>query len=281
MRIGKGSDPFGAVIAPIIAALVAKTWGWQAAFIVTGGMGLIFAAVWYRTYRSPDIAGFVSAAELAEIRAGQRPVPVTATSMRAIVTTGRFWAIAVPRFLAEPAWQTFSFWVPLYFAKERGWDLTQIALFAWVPFLAADAGGILGGYMAPWLQRWRGFSLEGSRIAGIWIGAILMIAPGCVGLVASPYAAIALLGIGGFAHQAISVLINTLSADVFPKNHIAKANGLVGMCGWTGGLLFSLLIGQFADTIGFAPLFACLGVFDLIGAIWLLALRRHLTVAEA
>lgn len=272
---------FGAVIAPVMAALLAKHYGWQAAFVVTGGIGLIFAAAWYRWYRSPQDATYVSAEELAEIQDGQRPVPVSATTIRSIIGSSRYWAIAVPRFLAEPAWQTFSFWVPLYFAKERGWDLTQIAMFAWVPFLAADAGGILGGYLAPWLQRWKGLTLEGSRIAGIWIGAVLMIAPGCVGLVASPYAAIGLLAIGGFAHQVISVLINTLSADVFPKSDIAKANGLVGMAGWTGGLLFSLAIGQFADTIGFAPLFACLGLFDLIGAIWLLALRRRLTFAKA
>ncbi len=271
----------GAVIAPVMAALLAKHYGWQAAFVVTGGIGLIFAVAWYRWYRSPQDASYVSAEELAAIQDGQRPVPVSATTIRSIIGSSRYWAIAVPRFLAEPAWQTFSFWVPLYFAKERGWDLTQIAMFAWVPFLAADAGGILGGYLAPWLQRWKGLSLEGSRIAGIWIGAILMIAPGCVGLVASPYAAIGLLAIGGFAHQVISVLINTLSADVFPKSDIAKANGLVGMAGWTGGLLFSLAIGQFADKIGFAPLFACLGLFDLIGAIWLLALRRRLTFAKA
>ncbi len=272
---------FGAVLAPILAALVARIWGWQAAFVATGFLGLVFAFAWFRLYRSPGVASYVSAGELSAIRAGQRPVPVTSTSIGEIVRTPRFWAIAVPRFLAEPAWQTFSFWVPLYFAKERGWDITQIAMFAWVPFLAADAGGILGGYLAPWLQRWRGLRLEDSRIAGICIGAVVMIAPGCVGLAASPYVAIALLAAGGFAHQAISVLINTLSADVFPKENIAKANGLVGMAGWTGGLLFSLAIGQLADSVGFAPLFACLGVFDLLGAIWLVALRRHLVVPAA
>lgn len=271
----------GAVIAPILAALLARNYGWQAAFVVTGAIGLVFAAAWFRYYRSPDQASYVSKEELAEIHDGQRPVEVAATTIGQVVSTGRFWAIAVPRFLAEPAWQTFSFWVPLYFAKERGWDLTHIAMFAWVPFLAADAGGILGGYFAPWLQRTRKVSLEGSRIVGCCIGAVLMIAPGCVGLVASPYWAIALLAIGGFAHQWISVLINTLSADVFPKNHIAKANGLVGMAGWTGGLLFSLAIGQLADRIGFAPLFACLGLFDLIGAAWLVAFRRRLAVAPA
>ena len=266
----------GAVIAPVLAALVAKAYGWQAAFMVTGALGVGFALLWYRTYRSPERAAYITPQELAEIRAGQRPVTVQASTLRAIAGTRRFWAIAVPRFLAEPAWQTFSFWIPLYLAKERGMDITHIALFAWVPFLAADAGGILGGYLAPFLQRWRGLSLEGSRIAGIALGAVLMIGPGCVGLVASPYAAIALLSLGGFAHQVISVLINTLSADVFPKGDIAKANGLVGMAGWTGGLLFSLAIGQLADSIGYAPLFACLGIFDLLGAVWLIAMRRHL-----
>ena len=103
-----------------------------------------------------------------------------------------------------------------------------------------------------------------------------MIAPGCVGLVAGPFAAIALLSIGGFAHQIISVLINTLSADLFPRGDVAKANGLVGMCGWTGGLLFSLAIGQLADRIGFAPLFACLALFDVVGAVWLFVWRGQL-----
>lgn len=271
----------GAVIAPVLAAVVAKVYGWQAAFVVTGALGVLFAAAWYKFYRSPGDASYVTPQELAEIREGQRPVEASATTLGAIAKTKRFWAIAVPRFLAEPAWQTFSFWIPLYLAKERGMDITQIALFAWVPFLAADAGGILGGYLAPFLQRWRGLSLEGSRIAGISLGAVMMIAPGCVGLVASPYAAIALLSLGGFAHQIISVLINTLSADVFPKGDIAKANGLVGMAGWTGGLLFSLAIGQLADRIGYAPLFACLGAFDLIGAVWLFAMRRHLILQKA
>jgi ACS family hexuronate transporter-like MFS transporter len=83
--------------------------------------------------------------------------------------------------------------------------------------------------------------------------------------------------LGGFAHQIISVLINTLSADVFPKPDIAKANGLVGMAGGRAGCSFRSPSGNW-DTVGFAPLFACLGAFDLIGAVWLYAMRRHLMV---
>jgi ACS family hexuronate transporter-like MFS transporter len=152
-------------------------------------------------------------------------------------------------------------------------DIKQIALFAWLPFLAADAGGVLGGYFSPFLMRLR-VGLLTSRAIGIAIGGVLMIAPACVGLVAGPYAAIALFCVGGFAHQAISVLLNTLTADVFPQESVGRANGLVGMAGWSGGLLFSLLLGAFADTVGFGPLFGLLGVFDVLGAIILFALLR-------
>jgi ACS family hexuronate transporter-like MFS transporter len=86
--------------------------------------------------------------------------------------------------------------------------------------------------------------------------------------------AIALFCLGGFAHQALSVLINTLTTDVFPREAVARANGLVGMFGWMGGLGFSLLIGALADTVGFAPLFRLLGVFDLAGAVILFLLLR-------
>ena len=97
-----------------------------------------------------------------------------------------------------------------------------------------------------------------------------------MGLVHGPVAAVALFCVGGFAHQMISVLINTLTADVFPRESLARANGLVGMMGWTGGLTFSLIVSALADRTGFAPLFAMLGVFDVLGAVVLFALLRPL-----
>jgi ACS family hexuronate transporter-like MFS transporter len=107
-----------------------------------------------------------------------------------------------------------------------------------------------------------------------------MIAPGCIGLAVSPYVAIALFCIGGFAHQMISVLINTLSADVFTPEEVGTANGFVGQAGWVGGLLFTFLIGQYADRVGYAPLFAALGIFDLIGAAVLIAFVRRLSLPQ-
>jgi ACS family hexuronate transporter-like MFS transporter len=153
-------------------------------------------------------------------------------------------------------------------------DLKSIALFAWLPFLASDAGGILGGYLSPFLMKHLRMGLLTSRAAGFSLGAVMMIAPASVGLALSPYLAIGLFCIGGFAHQMLSVLLNTLTTDVFPRESVARANGLVGMCGWTGGLLFSLLVGALADTVGFGPLFRLLAVFDIAGAILLFTVLR-------
>jgi MFS transporter, ACS family, hexuronate transporter len=266
----------GALLAPPLVIFVATTHSWQLAFIITGGLGLIWAVLFYFCYESPKKHPALSDEERAYILDGQPEPGVQAKpAVREIICSRDFWAIALPRFLAEPAWQTFSFWIPLYLATERHMDLKQIAIFAWMPFLAADLGGVLGGYLSPFLMKHFNMQLINSRIVGIVFGAVCMIGPGCIGLAASPYTAIALFCVGGFAHQMISALINTLSADVFRPHEVATANGLTGMVSWIGGLSFSLVVGALATSIGYTPLFACLTVFDLIGAIIVVTLLRN------
>jgi ACS family hexuronate transporter-like MFS transporter len=255
------------MIAPPLTVGLTLAYGWRSAFVVTGAMGIVWAGLWFTLYRSSP---------------NPRSAAVLDSPMEglAILRQRRFWALAVPRFLAEPAWQTFNFWTPLYLATERHWDIQHIALFAWAPFLAADLGGVASGYLSPALLPLFRFDLLKARTATVWIGAILMIAPACVALTGNPYWAIGLLCVGGFAHQTISVAINTLSADLFASRELGTANGWVGSAGWSGGLVFSLLIGQVVKTTGFGPLFACLGVFDLIGATALMILLRGLAPFE-
>ena len=269
----------GAMLAPPLVIFVELSFGWQAAFIVTGALGFVFAALWWLVYRVPARQSWLSEDERAYILAGQEPdkradTEQASPQFRKILGTKRFWGIAIPRFLAEPAWQTFSFWIPLYLATERGMDLKGIAMFAWLPFLAADLGGVLGGYLSPFFMNRFGFRLVNSRLAGMVLGALLMIGPGCVGLAPDAFTAILLFCLGGFAHQMISALVNCLSADVFNREEVATANGLSGMAAWIGGLGFSLLVGALAETIGYTPLFACLTVFDLIGATVAVTLLR-------
>lgn len=267
----------GALLAPPLVVFLSLRYGWQSAFVVTGVLGFVWAALWYGFYRSPREHAQLSAAEHDRIVSGQiRSVGAARGKrpVREVVTSRRFWAIAIPRFFAEPAWQTFSFWIPLYLSSARHMDLKEIALFAWLPFLAADLGGLLGGYLSPFFMKFFRVPLIWSRVCGVVLGAVLMIGPACIGLVASPYQAIALFCVGGFAHQMISTLVNTLSADVFDPEEVGTASGFAGMAAWIGGLGFSLMVGALADTVGYGPLFGLLGAFDLIGATLLILLIR-------
>jgi MFS transporter, ACS family, hexuronate transporter len=271
----------GAMLAPPLVIFVQLQYSWKAAFFVTGALGFVFAALWWFFYRSPSEHPNLTEAKRTLIVSGQ-PKPIrTADGAPArpkvleILSTKRFWGVAIPRFLAEPAWQTFSFWIPLYLATERHMDIKQIAMFAWMPFLTADLGGILGGYISPFFMKRFKMGVVNSRLAGVCVGAVCMIGPGLIGLASDAYTAIALFCIGGFAHQMISALINCVSADVFGNHEVATANGLTGTAAWTGGLLFSLVVGALATTIGYNPLFVCLTVFDLVGAVVAVALLRE------
>ncbi|MGO1309567.1 MAG: MFS transporter, partial [Kluyvera intermedia] len=135
------------------------------------------------------------------------------------------------------------------------------------PMMFADVGCVLGGYHPPLFQRWFGVNLIVTRKMVVTMGALLMIGPGLIGLFTSPYIAIALLCLGGFAHQSLSGALITLSSDVFGRNEVATANGLTGMAAWMASTMFALVVGALADTIGFSPLFAVLAIFDLLGAL--------------
>lgn len=262
----------GAMIAPPIVVGLSLTWGWQVAFLATGTSAVIFACFWVVLYRNPEDHRLLSEAEHNYI-VGDDPVfQPPKPSVKAVLAKRQFWGIAVARFFTEPAWQTFSYWIPLYVVSSRGMDIRQFALFAWLPFLAADIGCIFGGYLSPFCSKRFGLSLINSRIAGIGIGGLSMIAPAFVGMAASPIIVIFLFSLGAFAHQTISTLLYALVTDTFEKQDVATATGCAGMAGYLGGTLFSLSIGQFATTIGYEPLFVCLSIFDIVAFCFVAAL---------
>ncbi len=175
------------------------------------------------------------------------------------------WGLALPRFLADPTWGTLTFWLPLYLTTTRGFDLKQIAMFAWLPFVAADFW--LHGWpnCRPWLQR-RGVGLINARRCAFTIGAMLMICMIFVPRVESAYAAIALLCLGGFAHQMLSVTCITMATDLFPQNEVGTVAGFAGTFANLGVLLFSLAIGGLVATVGYDPFFIALSLLDLVAA---------------
>lgn len=261
----------GAMLAPPLVVFCILKYNWQMAFVVTGGTALVWVALWLVFFRSPDQHPNLSGTERDYILSGQENAKRNARALRpswkAVLKTRRFWGIGIARMLAEPAWQTFGAWIPLYMVTVRHMNLKEVALFAWMPFLAADLGCLVGGYLAPFFMRRFNVSLIASRKLVIATGAVLMIGPACVGLAASPYAAIALFCVGTFAHQTISGSLFTLASDVFGQHEVGTATGLSGMLGYLGATIFSLIVGALASTIGYNPLFVCLMLFDVIGAV--------------
>ncbi|MGV7213717.1 MFS transporter [Bradyrhizobium sp. UFLA05-112] len=254
----------GGAIAPPLVIWLSLAWGWQVAFVISGTMAAVYGLLWFFLYRDPEQHGRLGEEERTYILAGQDASVLAKPSFSEVLAKRQFWAIAVARFLTEPAWQTFSFWIPLYMITARGMDIKQFALFAWLPFLGSDLGCILGGYLAPLLVRMFGMTRINSRIAVVGIGASCMIGPGLLGLVSGPIAAIMLFSLGAFAHGMLSSLLYALGTDVFEKRDIAAATGMCGMAGWIGGTLFSLLLGQLSGVFGYEPLFVLLSVFDIV-----------------
>ena len=271
----------GSMLAPPLVAWAILAYNWQFAFVVTGALGLLWVALWLAFYESPEKHRRLSPEERDYIAEGQekhlqgdgrRP------SVKHIISQRNFWGIGLPRFLADPTWGTLTFWVPLYLSTVRNFDLKQIALFAWLPFLAADFGSMFGGFIVLQLQK-RGVNLINARRVAFTVGAVLMLGMGFVGFVDSPYVAIALISLGGFAHQTLSVTVITMASDLFKKNEVATAAGMAGTLGNAGVLVSSLLIGGLVATIGYTPFFILLPVLDLIGAAILWTVVRDPTTA--
>ena len=269
----------GALCAPPLVVWTILHGSWQWAFVIVGVLGIIWTCAWLLFYKHPRDQKRLSDEERDYILSGQEAKYLEAAaakaSWREIVKSRNFWSVAIPRFLSEPAWQTFNAWIPLYMATERHMNIKEIAMFAWLPFLAADIGCVLGGYLSPFFHKHFNVSLFNSRKWVMAVGSLSMIAPGCIGLVESPYTAIALLCVGGFAHQTLSGALYAITSDVFGKNEVATATGLAGMSGYLGATLFTLVFGVMVTHVGYSPMFVVLAVFDVMAAIVVFALVRE------
>jgi ACS family hexuronate transporter-like MFS transporter len=275
----------GSMLAAPLVAWAILAHSWQFAFVLTGVIGLAWVALWLVFYQSPSKHKALSPSERDYILSGQEShlAGEGKPSFATILGQRNFWGIAIPRFLADPTWGTLTFWLPLYLTTVRGFDLKQIAMFAWLPFLAADLGCMFGGAISIALQK-RGVGLINARRTAFTVGALLMMGVAFVGTVDSPYVAVALLSLAGFAHQTLSVTVITMASDLFKRSEVATVAGMAGTCGNAGVLVFSLLMGALVTRIGYTPFFISLAALDLIGAavLWTLVReRRPDTIAAA
>ena len=262
-NLGAGT---GAVIAPPLVGWIILRWGWQAAFVTTGSIGFVWVVLWLLLYHEPEKHPRLSSAELKHIQ--QEPiVEMEASSARGAwretLSRREVWPLMIARALADPVWIFYFLWLPDYLHRARGFELKDIALFAWVPFLAADLGSLLGGLLSAFFVK-RGFSVLNARLLAMAICASLMPMAIWAGLTVHWQIALACISIAAFGHQSWAASLITLPADLFPKRIVASAYGIPAMFGYFAGAVFNWNVGYWVDSIGYVPIFMAVAFMHLI-----------------
>ncbi len=259
----------GAVLAPPLLGWLILSFGWQWAFIVPGLAGFAWLWLWQRYYHPPDQHPSVDEDEKALILAakaseGQINTAEDMDTWR-VLRQRPMLGMLLSRFFNDGAFYFYISWLPLYLSQARGFDIKQIAIFAWIPFLAADLGSLSGGWLGRRLIA-GGMSLDRSRKLLIWAGALLVLMTLPAVGVDSPYTAIALIGLALFAIQGKAANLFALPADIYPASHVATSWGWFGAVGALGGMCFNFVVGLVIDVYGYVPVFAAVGVTQLLSA---------------
>jgi len=248
----------GAIVsAPAIAALY--LWlGWRGTFVVVGAMGFLWLLPWLFVYRAgPDKHPWVSDAErrlIMEDKAGAADPAAPRRSVRELLAHRQSWGMLACRFLLDPIWWLFVSWLPIYLAETFGFDIKQIGLFAWVPFVGAMIGSLTGGWLSGRLIR-AGHSVDRARKWSISLGCLVM-APALLGAVMAeqPLTAVLTIALVLFGFQVAIGNIQTLPGDLFGGRSVGTLAGLGGLAAVAGTLITTWLVPVLTRD-SYAPMF--------------------------
>jgi ACS family hexuronate transporter-like MFS transporter len=289
MAIFNSGAAIGSIVAPpIIVGLTAYLGHWQPTFVVTGMLGFIWLAAWWLIYDSPENHKWLTQAEYNLIKAdecaGINPVDRDRTALptdQAKYSWGELlryrqtWAIVVSRFLVDPVWWLYITWLPLYLSQVHGFDLKQIGLFAWVPYVAADAGSLFGGWLSGFLIS-RGWTVDKARKVVIGFAALLMPAGIFAAYATDPMVALALIGVVLFGFQVWINNVQTLPSDFFPPGAVGSVAGLGGTGAGIGSMIFIFTTGWVVDNFSYTPILVTAGILAPVGTVLLFVLAGRI-----
>jgi ACS family hexuronate transporter-like MFS transporter len=275
----------GSLIAVPLFSFIMLTLGWRAVFFVAGGLGLLWSLYWAFFYSLPEEHPNITDEELELITNAHREEaaeePVVQVRWLDLFRDRAVMGLIAVKFLTDPVWYFYIFWIPKYLFDERGFDIAQVGYFAWIPYAAAGFGSMLGGWLSSWFIR-KGRSLNLARKLTLGFGAALM--PAAIMVVSVPVSlAIVFISLAFMGHQIWNVVIQTLPADLYPKSHVGSVAGLIGSSGAFGGMVFAAFVGWLLASAGsYAPVFAIAGLLHPISfAILLLMIPRIRRVTPA
>jgi ACS family hexuronate transporter-like MFS transporter len=247
----------GAIVAPLLVPAVTLAFGWRMAFIVTGLMTAAWLVVWLWFYRSPAQHRMATKAELDHIGAAPAPSQTAGPKIpwRRILARRETWAYICGRFLIDPVWWTFLFWLPDFFDKRYHVKMTSYGPPLVAIYLLADVGAVVGGWSSSHLLS-RGVKPNLARKAAM-LGAALVVTPVAFGAVApSMWIAVLLIGLACAGHQGFSSTLFALPSDLFPRRAASAVVGFGGAAGALGSMLMAKYAGWVLQTLGsYTPIF--------------------------
>jgi ACS family hexuronate transporter-like MFS transporter len=239
---------------PLAVPLVVAAWGWYEAFILTGVLGFIWLAFWLLFYRKPEDHPTLSKRELEYIQSDP-PEPTVKIPWRNLIPHRQTWAFAIGKFLTDPIWWVYLFWLPDFMKKQHGLDLKTFGIPIAVIYIIADVGSIGGGWLSGFFIR-RGWTINRSRKIAMLICALAVVPIVLASITSSLWLSVLLIGIAAAAHQGWSANIFTTASDMFPKQAVGSVVGFGGMFGAIGGMCISPLVGYILDKTGsYVPIF--------------------------
>ena len=239
----------GAIVAAPLVSALALHFGWKATFVVTGLTGYVWLIVWWCVYRTPAaLRDEVSAPPAA-------PWRLLCTRFTSVLTLSKVFL--------DPAWYFYIFWFPKYLSSVHHFDLAKIGLTGWIPFVTADLGNLVGGWLTGWFMR-RGMPMSRARKTTVAIFACLMTAAIPAAFVANVWVAIALISTATFGYTGFNTNTLAFPPEVFPKNMVGSIWGLASMGAGFGGMVFSWLGGRLIDAHGYVPVFIGYGLMPLV-----------------
>ena len=255
----------GAVLAPIAVPLIAATWGWRAAFILTGLLGFLWLVAWWAIYEPADSHPRLSETERRYIQDGAEEPIVEKTPLSRILSTRQLWAFGMGKLLTDPIWWFYLFWLPKFLAQEHGIHGVALIPYLTTVYIVADVGSVAGGYLSSALIK-RGWTVNAARkfTMGLFAATIpaVIIAP----QVKSTWIAVGLISLATSCHQAWSANLFTLASDMFPRRAVGTAVGFGGFAGGIGGIIIAEFAGRVlqADPSYYQPMFVVAGLAFLV-----------------
>ncbi len=239
----------GAILTPLIIPLVAVQWGWQWAFTGAGALGFVWLVFWILTYRKPEENKKLSSEELEYILQDGKEEETKKLPWKTILSYKQTWGICLARFLTDPVWWFFLFWLPKYLHSTYHIDLMHIGLPLIIVYVVSIGGSVFGGWFSSFLIR-RGKNTLKARKTTIFLMAVLVIPIFFTSLISNMWVAVALVSMAAFAHQGYAANIFTIVSDIYPKNAVGTMSGLSGFAGAIGGVLFAGGVGWILEITG-------------------------------